>query len=118
MGSWRVAFEAVCRRAGIQMRFHDHRHTAVTRMLRGGVPLTTVAQIVGWSLSTIYLMAKRYAHILQPAMRTAVAVLEGKAVADLPTVGANPRKPLASVGQRASRYDREELYEKVWNHAD
>jgi hypothetical protein len=62
----------------------------------------------------MYLMAKRYAHILQPEMRKAVAVLEG-------TSHKTSRKRPASSPTEAersatlnSRYDREELYEKVW----
>ena len=66
IGSWRVAWKSACRHAGIQMRFHDLRHTAVTRCYKSRPTLTTVASIVGWSPSTMYLMAKRYAHILQP----------------------------------------------------
>jgi hypothetical protein len=62
----------------------------------------------------MYLMAKRYAHILQPEMRKAVAVLEGKTGADLATAADNSRKLLAISSQRTSRYDREELYEKIW----
>jgi integrase len=114
MESLRVAWKAACRRAGIQMRFHDLRHTAVTRMLRARVPLTTVAQIVGWSPSTMYLMAKRYAHILQPEMRTAVAALEGtsrKPSRKSPT--SSPREVEGSATPHF-RYDREELYEKAW----
>jgi integrase len=114
MNSWRVAWKACLKRCGIDMRFHDLRHTAVSRMLRAGIPLTTVASIVGWSPSTMYLMAKRYAHILQPEMRKAVAVLEG-------TSHKTSRKRPASSPTEAersatlnSRYDREELYEKVW----
>ena len=114
MGSWRVAWKACCRRAGIQMRFHDLRHTAVTRMLRAGIPLTTVAAIVGWSPATMYLMAKRYAHILQPEMRKAVAVLDANAPKHVPTpAGIAPN--LSAVPDRPrSRYEREELYERVW----
>ena len=62
----------------------------------------------------MYLMAKRYAHILQPEMRDAVAVLEGKAAAVLPTTGDISSKTLTVSGQSSSRYDRNELYEKVW----
>ena len=47
MGSWKKAWEAVRRRIGIKLRFHDLRHTAVTRMLEAGTPLPTVAAIVG-----------------------------------------------------------------------
>lgn len=45
-------------------RFHDLRHTAVSRMLNAGVPITKVAKIVGWSGSTMVLMAKRYGAFL------------------------------------------------------
>lgn len=114
MGSWRVAWKACCRRAGIQMRFHDLRHTAVTRMLRAGTPLTTVAAIVGWSPSTMYLMAKRYAHILQPEMRKAVAVLGANSPEHVPTPSGNPQNLIAVPGRLRSRYNREELYENVW----
>jgi hypothetical protein len=96
------------------MRFHDLRHTAVTRMLRAGIPLTTVAQIVGWSPSTMYLMAKRYAHILQPEMRTAVAVLEGTFRETNRKGPASSPKEVEGLATPNYRYDREELYEKVW----
>jgi integrase len=114
MGSCRGAWKACCRRAGVNMRFHDLRHTAVSRMLRAKTPLTTVAAIVGWSPSTMYIMAKRYAHILQPEMRQAVAALEGAVLADVPTPTGNSPKSSAVSAQVTSRYDREELYEKVW----
>jgi integrase len=114
MGSRRVAWKAACRRAGIQMRFHDLRHTAVSRMLRAGTPLTTVAQIVGWSPSTMYIMAKRYAHILQPEMRKAVAVLRPRVQKHVRAVDDNAPKRQAFPGRMRSRYCRQELYTKVW----
>ena len=60
----------------MEVRFHDLRHTCVTRMLEGGVPLSVVASILGWSPATTARMAKRYGHIGQVAMRQAVAVLD------------------------------------------
>jgi integrase len=62
----------------ITIRFHDLRHTCVTRMLEGGVPLSVVASILGWSPATTARMAKRYGHIGQVAQRQAVAVLDAK----------------------------------------
>ncbi len=53
-------------------RFHDLRHTAVSRMLNAGVPLAKVAKIVGWSASTMVLMAKRYGHFSLNELRDAV----------------------------------------------
>lgn len=73
---WKTCWEAVRDRCGVHVRFHDLRHTAVTRMLEGGTPITTVAAIVGWSPSTMYLMAKRYGHIGDDAMRKTVAFLD------------------------------------------
>ena len=62
--------------AGVKVRFHDLRHTACTRMLEGGVPLSVVATILGWSPATTAIMAKRYGHIGDAARPSAVAVLD------------------------------------------
>jgi integrase len=43
-------------------RFHDLRHTAVSRMLSAGVPIAKVAKIAGWSPATMVRMAARYGH--------------------------------------------------------
>jgi len=77
IGSWKEAWESVKRNTGVVVRFHDLRHTCVTRMLEGGVPLSVVASILGWSPATTARMAKRYGHIGQVAQRQAVAVLAG-----------------------------------------
>jgi integrase len=113
-GSWRFAWRAARQRAGIQIRFHDLRHTAVTRMLRAGIPLTTVAAIVGWSPANMYLMAKRYAHILQPEMRTAVGVLDTKVPESVAAAAKIIQVVQTIPFQPMSRYNREELYEEVW----
>jgi integrase len=116
MGSWRVAWLACCRRAGIRrIRFHDLRHTAVTRMLTLGTPLAKVASIVGWSPSTSFLMSKRYAHISEPELRKAVALLERKRHGDSPILPQIPSNLIALSGRIRPHYDREALYEKVWN---
>jgi integrase len=76
IGSWKEAWETVKEDTEITIRFHDLRHTCVTRMLEGGVPLSVVASILGWSPATTARMAKRYGHIGQVAQRQAVAVLD------------------------------------------
>lgn len=60
----------------ITCRFHDLRHTAVSRMLSSGVPIMKVAKIVGWSPSTMVQMAARYGHFTLDELRGAVAVIE------------------------------------------
>lgn len=75
IGSWKTAWNAVRRRAKVQCRFHDLRHTAFTRMISKGIPLMQVASIAGWSASNTILMAKKYGH-LEPGMKKAVATLE------------------------------------------
>jgi len=54
------------------LRFHDLRHSAATKMLENGVPIATVAQVLGWSASTAIRMAKRYGHIRPEAQRQAL----------------------------------------------
>ncbi len=77
IGRWKEAWEAAKKRAGVQCRFHDLRHTACTRMLEAGAPFSVVAAIMGWSASTTVRMVKRYGHIGQEAQRQAVAALGG-----------------------------------------
>ena len=78
INSWKEAWESVKEKTGVAIRFHDLRHTCVTRMLEGGAPLSVVASILGWSPATTVRMATRYGHIGQVAQRQAVAVLDRK----------------------------------------
>jgi integrase len=56
-------------------RFHDLRHTAVTRMVQAGVPIPVIAQLVGWSPSTMVTMAARYGHYSMDTLRGAVEAI-------------------------------------------
>jgi len=78
INSWKEAWESVKEDTGVTIRFHDLRHTCVTRMLEGGAPLSVVAAIMGWSPATTVRMAKRYGHIGQVALRQAVELLDAK----------------------------------------
>jgi len=59
----------------LKVRFHDLRHTAVSRMVAAGVPLTVIARIVGWSKSTLAAMVTRYSHPDFEEMREAVETI-------------------------------------------
>jgi integrase len=80
--SLKQAWQSAKARAKVDCRFHDLRHTAVTRMLERGSPLLVVGSIVGWSPSTTARMAKRYAHIGDTAQRQAVELLAKTVKAD------------------------------------
>ena len=58
--------------APLPCRFHDLRHTAVSRMLNAGVPIAKVAKIAGWSTATMVRMAARYGHFTLNELRGAV----------------------------------------------
>jgi len=51
-------------------RFHDLRHTAVSRMLDAGVPIAKGAKSVGWSPATMVRMAARYGHFALEGLRS------------------------------------------------
>jgi integrase len=86
IGEIKVAWEYAKRRAGaflddnnenrrsrpLVCRFHDLRHTAVSRMLNAGIPLAKIAKIVGWSTSTMVQMSARYGHFTLDELRDAV----------------------------------------------
>jgi integrase len=78
VSTWKTALNTVFRQLGFKVRFHDLRHTTVTSTLESGVPLDTVAELLGWSASTMHSMSKRYRHITDTRMRAAVAVLGRK----------------------------------------
>jgi len=58
-------------------RFHDLRHTAVSRMLNAGIPTAKVAKIAGWSPATMVRMAARYGHFSLNELRGAVESISG-----------------------------------------
>ncbi len=66
--------------APLACRFHDLRHTAVSRMLNAGTPIAKVAKIVGWSTSTMVLMAARYGHFSLNELRGAVESINGSGI--------------------------------------
>jgi integrase len=76
IGSWKTAWKNARKLAGVSCRFHDLRHSAVTRLLEAGVSFPIVASLLGWSPSTTTKMAKRYGHIGNAAHREAVATLD------------------------------------------
>ena len=79
--SWKVAWTSARKTAGVQCRFHDLRHTCITRLLERGVPLPVVATLMGWSPATAARMAKRYAHFGDSAQRRAMETLDQPAAA-------------------------------------
>jgi integrase len=64
----------------LHCRFHDLRHTAVSRMLNAGVPIAKVAKIVGWSPATMVRMAARYGHLSLNELRGAVESISGNGI--------------------------------------
>jgi integrase len=90
IGRWKEAWEAAKKRAGIQCRFHDLRHTGCTRMLEAGVPFPVLAMLMGWSPATTVRMAKRYGHIGQSALRKAVEAISTPTPSALARNAENP----------------------------
>ena len=78
MGSWKVSWTTAREQSGVSCRFHDLRHTTVTRLLERGVAFAVVATIMGWSAATSVRMAKRYGHIGQSFQRDAMKLLDAK----------------------------------------
>jgi len=76
IGSWKTGWQNAREEAGVACRFHDLRHSAVTRLLEAGVSFPIVASLMGWSPATTTKMAKRYGHIGNAAHRQAVATLD------------------------------------------
>jgi integrase len=77
IGTWKEAWEAAKLRAGVECRFHDLRHTAITHLLEAGVNMNDVADIAGWSTSTAIRMIREvYGHVGPSSRRAAMQRLE------------------------------------------
>ncbi len=66
------AWEALRKRAEVQCRLHDLRHTAATKMAEAGVPESTMLALMGHMSRA---MLERYSHIRMAAKRDAVEAL-------------------------------------------
>lgn len=72
----KTAFKASCRRAGIEgLRFHDLRHTFASRLVKRGIDLITVKELLGHSTVKI---TERYTHSDEERKRKAVELLATK----------------------------------------
>lgn len=54
---------------------HDLRHTAVSRLVKARIPIPIIAQLVGWSTSTMVAMTARYGHYSMDTLRLAVETI-------------------------------------------
>ncbi len=64
----------------VAVRFHDLRHTAVSRMITRRVPLPMIARVVGWSAGTMAKMAARYGHFGMEELREAVEAISSRKI--------------------------------------
>lgn len=66
------AFRKACKQACIEdMRIHDLKHTAITRMVEAGIPLIDISKMVGTSIK---LIVERYSH-QKESLKKAVDIL-------------------------------------------
>jgi excisionase family DNA binding protein len=71
------AFESACQRAGVKgLRFHDLRHTFGTRLIRRGVDIVTVQNLLGHYSVTV---TQRYTHTGGEQKEEAVELLTAQA---------------------------------------
>jgi len=81
--SYRTAWEATLRRAGIRnFRWHDLRHTCASWMVQAGRPLQEVKDFLGHKTLAVTL---RYAHLAPENLRRAASSLDGVLPSSLST---------------------------------
>ncbi|MDT5060061.1 MAG: hypothetical protein QOH63_520 [Acidobacteriota bacterium] len=74
IGSVKRAFALICREAGVKdFRFHDCRHTAITRMINAGMPAMKVMKVSG---HTQHVTFARYVNPDDDSVRQAADLLD------------------------------------------
>lgn len=77
MGSWRKAWLKCCKSAGVRYRWHDLRHTFISRLAENAsVSEQTIRALAGHVSRQ---MLERYSHIRSQAKQAAIRVLEEQA---------------------------------------
>ena len=75
MHRWKVAWESARKKANVSCRFHDLRHTFISRLAESHASDSTVMALAGHVSRA---MMERYSHIRMEAKRKAVDTLSGK----------------------------------------
>ena len=84
---FRRAFENACKRAGIKgLTFHDLRHTFASRLVRKGIDLITVKDLLGHSSVRT---TERYSHSNREQKQRAVELLSKKRLEKMPQKAEN-----------------------------
>jgi integrase len=84
----------------VSVRFHDLRHSAVSRMIAARVPLPIIAKIVGWSAGTMAKMAARYGHFGIEELRSAVESITTRGNSEI-EAGSPQKSPLPDGSETA-----------------
>jgi integrase len=77
LGSWKVAWKMALERANVECRWHDLRHTFVSRMAESLASDATIMALAGHLSAK---MKERYSHVRTEAKRQAIATLDGPSV--------------------------------------
>ena len=73
IGQWKFSWDTARKEAKVQCRWHDLRHTFVSRVAEGQAPDATIMALSGHLSKK---MLERYSHVRNEAKRTAIAALE------------------------------------------
>ena len=70
--SWQTAWSTAKKAAGVECRWHDLRHSFVSRMAEGQATDTTITALAGWMSKK---MMERYSHVRNESKRAAISIL-------------------------------------------
>jgi Phage integrase family len=101
MTSWRSAWRSLRKAAGLShVRFHDGRHTALTRLAEKGVPDWVIRAQFGHVSPS---MMATYSHVRRKALDEAAKALEAETEQVTPPADQQPRKPDELTSQSTSQ---------------
>jgi integrase len=91
IGQWKKAWKDACTTAGVRYRWHDLRHTFITRLAeRPQISEQTIMSLAGHVSRS---MLARYSHIRNQAKQSAIEALEMEASASVSAEGSPQKSP-------------------------
>ncbi len=106
---WKSAWTAACRAAGVHYRWHDLRHTFISRLAEN--PTVSEQTIMALAGHVSKSMLARYSHIRSAAKQAAIAALEPPSPPDFGT-GSPQKSPQSHTGESERRFA---ISEKIVN---
>jgi integrase len=94
IGSWKGSWNRAKKAAKVECRWHDLRHTFVSRVAESQASDGTIQSLAGWMSPK---MIERYSHVRNEAKRRAISVFDVDQTSGVPTTSLTAKREVSNL---------------------